>query len=242
MHGTIRVLLTIGVTCLLAGCPRPSLTPTSGEQAPRPVLPADLRGAVLYDVNPRDSRVDVLVYRAGPLARLGHNHVMTVRQLAGRAWLNPDMAKSGFNLSFPVAALMVDDPAARRAAGDEFPPEIPMTDREGTRSNMLRPEVLDGGRYPEVRLQAVQGGTVSPVARLMVRVTLKGVSRDVPVTASIGVAGTSLTAAGEFDILQSDFGIQPFSVGLGALQVRDRLRVRFKVSADQVRTHSSGLP
>lgn len=117
-----------------------------------------------------------------------------------------------------------------------------MTDREGTRSNMLRPEVLDGGRYPEVRLQAVQGGTVSPVARLMVRVTLKGVSRDVPVTASIGVAGTSLTAAGEFDILQSDFGIQPFSVGLGALQVRDRLQVRFKVSADQVQTHSSGLP
>lgn len=230
MRGIFRVPLAFGAACLLAGCPRPALHPGQG---PRPLPPPDLRGAVLYEVNPRHSLVNILVYRAGPLARLGHNHVMTVRQLAGRAWLHPDVTKSGFSLSFPVAALVVDDPEARRAAGDEFPPEIPAADREGTRMNMLRPEVLDGGRHPEVRLQSVRGDGPSPAARLMVRITLKGVSRDVPVTASVAVSGTSLTATGEFDLLQSDFGIQPFSVGLGALQVQDRLRVRFKVSADR---------
>jgi len=233
MRGIFRVLLTLGTVWLLAGCPRPALHPTPGEQGPQPLPPPDLRGAVLYEVNPQDSLVNILVYRGGPLARLGHNHVMTVRQLAGRVWLHPDARKSGFSLSFPVAALVVDDPEARRAAGDEFPPEIPAADREGTRRNMLRPEVLDGGRYPEIRLQAAQPGGVSPATHLMVRITLKGMSRDIPVTAAVAVSGTRLTATGEFDLLQSDFGIQPFSAGLGALQVQDRLRVRFKVSADK---------
>jgi hypothetical protein len=51
----------------------------------------------------------------------------------------------------------------------------------------------------------------------------------VPVTFSVDP--TQLSAQGEFDILQSDFGIKPFSVGLGVLQVQDRLHVHFSIVA-----------
>jgi hypothetical protein len=48
---------------------------------------------------------------------------------------------------------------------------------------------------------------------------------------SLSLEGRQLQASGEFDILQSDFGITPFSVALGALQVQDRLHVTYRVVA-----------
>ncbi len=75
--------------------------------------------------------------------------------------MHPQFARSGFELSFPVAQLVVDDPEARRAAGSDFPPDIPQSDKDGTRKNMLTPEVLDGEHYPEVKLRSAQvGGTL----------------------------------------------------------------------------------
>jgi hypothetical protein len=100
--------------------------------------------------------VDILVYRGGTLARLGHNHVMTSKAVTGRVWVHSQLAKSGFELAFPVAELIVDDAQARRAAGAEFPPEIPQADKEGTRKNMLRTEVLDAEHFPQVSLQSVR--------------------------------------------------------------------------------------
>ena len=38
-------------------------------------------------------------------------------------------------------------------------------------------------------------------------------------------------ASGEFDVLQTDFGIKPFSVALGALEVQDRLHIKFRIVA-----------
>jgi hypothetical protein len=53
----------------------------------------------------------------------------------------------------------------------------------------------------------------------------------VVVPTTIVMTGERLTASGEFDILQTDFGMKPFSVVLGALEVQDRLHVRFNLEA-----------
>jgi hypothetical protein len=68
---------------------------------------------------------------------------------------------------------------------------------------------------------------------MTVRIKIKDTSRDIPVTATVRTGGARLTAAGEFDIQQTDFGIKPFSAGLGALEVQDRLHVRFDIVADR---------
>ena len=57
--------------------------------------------------------------------------------------------------------------------------------------------------------------------------------RDVEVPAVIDITGTRLTVTGQFPIKQSDFGMKPFSIGLGALEVVDQLQVRFKIVADR---------
>jgi hypothetical protein len=148
-------------------------------------------------------------------------------------WVHPEFARSGFELSFPVAQLVVDDTQARRAAGSDFPPDIPQSDKDGTRKNMLKPEVLDGDRYPEVKVRSARVAGTLEAPQVTASVTIKDQSRDIEVPVKIAVQGAKLTASGEFDILQTQFGIKPFSVALGALEVQDRLHIKFDLVAEK---------
>ena len=218
------------LSLLLAACPRPVRPPAPAPTVP-PTPAADTRGATVYQVDPRSSQLAILVYRGGKFSRLGHNHVMTSQDVSGRVWVHPEFARSGFELSFPVAQLAVDDADARRAAGGDFPPDIPQSDKDGTRKNMLKPEVLDGERYPEVKLRSAKIGGTLEAPQVTAHITIKDASRDVEVPVKFAVEGAKLRASGEFDILQTEFGIKPFSVALGALEVQDRLHIKFTIIA-----------
>jgi hypothetical protein len=218
---------------LLAGCTaqRAESPPTAppAADAARPLqIPA---GAAVYAIDADRSVVTLRVYRAGPLARLGHNHVVTSTAEAGYAWTTGEPAGSGFEVRVPVEALVVDDPAARVAAGPEFPGQVPEDAREGTRRNMLRPEVLDAVRYPEIVVAAASLGGSWDGPFATARVTIKDQVRPVEVPLRIARTANELVARGSFRILQSDFGITPFSVGGGAIQVADGVDVAFEIRA-----------
>ena len=101
---------------------------------------------------------------------------------------------------------------------------------------MLRPEVLDAQSYPQIvlRAAAVAGSLQAP--RITARITIRNATRDVEVPTKLSVEGERLTASGEFDIQQTDFGIKPFSVALGALEVQDRLHITFNVVGKRTRS------
>jgi len=222
----------ICLSLLLAACPRPVRPPAPAPTVP-PTPAADTRGATVYEVNPRSSQLSILVFRGGKFSRLGHNHVMTSQDVSGRVWVHPEFPRSGFELSFPVAQLVVDDAEARRAAGGDFPPDIPQSDKDGTRKNMLKPEVLDGEHYPQVKLQAAKVGGTLQAPQVTARITIKDATREVEVPVQVAIEGAKLSASGEFDILQTEFGIKPFSVALGALEVQDRLHIKFRIVAEK---------
>ena len=219
------------VAGLLAGC-----APRSGQRLPAPPSavtqrPTPPAGAAVFDVDPAHSEVTLLVRRSGPLARLGHNHVLTSGQESGIAWLGDDLRHSGFELRLPVADFVVDDPGSRTAAGADFPGEVPAEARGGTYRNMLRPEVLDAAGYPQVVVQSSGlGGTwQQPVA--YAGVTLRAITRELAIPIAIERDGRSIVARGSLRIRQSDFGIAPFSVGGGAIQVADEIEIRFEIRA-----------
>lgn len=233
MRQLTRVGGLIGLSLLLAACPRPVRPPPPRPMEPPAPTAPDTRGATVYDVSPQSSQLAIYVFRGGRFSRLGHNHVMTSQNLTGRVWVHPEFARSGFELSFPVAQLVVDDAEARRAAGSDFPPDIPQSDKDGTRKNMLKPEVLDGEHYPEVKLRSAKVGGTLEAPQVTAHITIKETSRDVEVPVTIEAAGAKLTASGEFDVLQTEFGMKPFSVALGALEVQDRLHLKFKIIAEK---------
>lgn len=230
--GNLRqIAVAVALLGLAASCARPVRAPEPAPEVAR--APAvDTRGARVYTVDPAASRVHILVYRGGALARLGHNHVVTSRSVTGRAWLHPKFERSGFELTIPVESLIVDDPRDRKAHGEEFPPGVSQKDIEGTKRNMLKADVLDAERYSTISLRAakVAGSVESPVVTALI--TLKGVTREVSVPVELAVDARRLTATGAFDILQTEFGMKPFSAALGALEVQNRLHLEFKVVAE----------
>jgi polyisoprenoid-binding protein YceI len=125
----------------------------------------------------------------------------------------------------------VDDPAARAAAGPDFEGSVPESAREGTQRNLLRTEVLDVAQFPDVtvRTGGLGGTWQEPVAQA--DVTLKGVTRRIEVPFDLADAGGTLTARGTLRLRQTDFGIVPFSVAGGAIQVADEIVLSFGIVA-----------
>jgi len=198
------------------------------SQAKRQATP--LPEAPRFVVDPDASEVRLLVYRAGPLARFGHNHVISGHAL-GEIRAAADAAGSGFRLDIPAASLVVDEPAARAEEGSEFSAQVSAEARRGTREHMLGKEVLDADAYPSIGIEsiALSGPRWNPT--VLARVTLRGATRVLRFPAAVAQGGGLLTVIADFHLRQSDFGIAPYAALGGGLQVRDRIDVRVHLTA-----------
>lgn len=227
----------VAALVILAGCRSTSdstASANSSQSKSRPARPAPLparAGTQALQVDPERTVVTVIVRRAGPLARLGHDHVITSADEAGSVWLGSTPADSSFELSVPVERFDVDSPAARAAAGPEFAAPVPDDARAGTRRNMLRAEVLDGEHFPAITLRSAAASGAWPQPIVRVAVTLKGVEREQEIPVVVERDANGLVARGELRLNQTDFGITPFSVAGGAIQVADTLEIRFEIAA-----------
>jgi polyisoprenoid-binding protein YceI len=173
-----------------------------------------------YAVDPAASLLAVTVRRAGPMARLGPEHVVASRTLAGS--VTPGAGRA--EVSFRADQMTVDEPQLLRDAGIATQPSPEAV--EGTRKNMLGP-VLEAQRFPVVALHAER----QPDGRLRVAVTLHGTTRRIDLPAAVRVDEKQVTASGTAHLKQTDFGITPFSVGAGLLAVQDELEVRYHIVA-----------
>jgi hypothetical protein len=213
------------VAALTAACvPRVSAPPPADIAAPAEFPATHYRqaaalGKKVLDIDPDRSVAVIEVRRGGRLAHLGHDHVVASRDLRG--YVLPEEERA--DLYIPLERLTVDEAALRAEAGLDTQPSQEAID--GTRSNMLE-KVLDTTHYPFALVQVRRQGSAWNVA-----LTLHGVTRMVEVPARVEYAGGTLVASGSMAIRQSDFGIVPFSVLGGALQVHDRLEMRFRLVA-----------
>jgi YceI-like domain len=212
------VALTLALA--LAGCstPAPPPVPLPAPAVVASAAPLPVTGRLAID--PQASLIAITVRRGGPLARLGHDHVVAARTLAGEV----DAAGNRATLRFRVDALTVDEPGLRRIAGLDTQPSAEAI--EGTRRNMLT-RVLDAERYPWVEVTIERHGTGAVAAAI----TLHGVTRRYDVPATIAARDDSLRATGTLTLRQTDFGIVPFSVLGGAMAVQDALELRFDIVA-----------
>jgi hypothetical protein len=185
-----------------------------------------------YVVDAAQSDLHWLVYKAGALARLGHNHTIAVGDLSGTVSVNPgDMGSSRFELAFSVANLVVDDPTLRSTLGADFASVPTPEDIAGTHKNMLSDSVLDGAAHPRIRLVGTGPVTGNGKQTLAVTVELLGRTIDLTVPTAVTISDGELSAKGEFDLDHADLGMKPFSVMMGALQVGEKLSFSYDVKA-----------
>ena len=169
------------------------------------------------------------MYRAGPLANLGHNHVMVNRAVTGLVQVGSSISASSFALKVPVEGFVVDDAEARREEGSDFPGDIPPDAKSGTRRNMLSAAVLNAAEFPEITVTSVTlSGT--PDA-LSAELTISVAGHEAKISAPCVLQGDEhrLTAAGSMELRQTAVGLAPYSLLHGALQVEDAMQLKFSI-------------
>lgn len=186
----------------------------------------------LYHLVAAESQLRIVARRGGPLASAGHNHVIASRNLIGEFTVREPLERSSFSLRVPVALLTIDEPGLRAGRGEEFPPDVPMSAREGTRDNLLGEALLDAERYPGIALESrrIRRGSGS-VFVAAVAVDLKGVITEIDMPADLELDARRLRATGRTTVAQSRLGLEPFSVMMGALKVQDTLEIEYELVA-----------
>ena len=223
-----RFWLPLLVVALLPACVKLEAPVRPGIEAPAP-LQQPAPGSRRFAIRAELSEVRILVYRAGPLAAFGHNHVIRAPAIAGEVHLAPDFRRSVLAFSLPVRDFEVDPPAARALEGEEFAAQLSAEAIAQTRSNLLGPTVLDAANHPEIRVRSVRIAGPDWAPDITLRIALRGAERELTVPVVLEVREGELKATGTFSLSQREFGIEPFSILGGGLQVGDQVQIRFRI-------------
>lgn len=229
----MRAWLLVPVAALAlsqAGC-RTVREPPAAGSAPPQATQAVPAGYTRYRVIAAESEIRALVFRDGPMARLGHNHVLNSRGLTGDIFLGDKGEAPRFALLLPVASFSVDDAELRAEEGEEFPGEVDEEAIAGTRKNLLSEALLDGANFPEIRVTSRTVAGQAPDYTVTVAIDVKGHVRDLQVPVLVEQWAGELRVTGQFIATHADLGLTPLSVMGGLLSVRDEIRLRFRIVA-----------
>lgn len=237
-------LIAAAAAALMFSCtatkPPPSPPPSDARTFPQvPAVPLPLGDVPPpgwpapgnYRIDSSQSELRLLVYRAGALASLGHNHVIQNRSVNGSIDVAPTLAASSFSFSAAVSAFVVDDSQARIEEGEDFSTDVSDSAKLGTFNNMTGAALLNAEKYPVISVRSVRVEDLhgAPTATVIVGVAGRESSLMFPFVLHKETYGLSATAT--FELNQSAIGLTPFSLMMGALAVRDTMVVKLKVIA-----------
>lgn len=161
------------------------------------------------------------------MAKFGHDHIVASRDLQGYLLLGDDGSCRG-DFYAALSQLIVDDPALRDQANlITTPTEKDIT---ATKTNMLIS--LQAAKFPFVQLQSLDCSGAIDGQPVPSRIGLHGVTQEQQLTMTVTQSDAdAIMISGSFGILQTDFGIEPFSVFNGLLKVQDRLEISYQLVA-----------
>jgi polyisoprenoid-binding protein YceI len=186
--------------------------------AARPVdrPPLDNRGLhlVKHEVWPAPNAV----LRSGTLSFTGHStvgdFVGTTTTVSGGVTGNAELANASGWVEAPITTLSTGN---------------------GLRDRDLR-AAMDVAKYPTMRFE-LAGVTVGPagapsdtvIGALRGALTIRGVTRDVAIFATLIAAGDTIDVSGAFPVDLADYKVEGLTKLFGALRVRRNIEVRFRV-------------
>ena len=194
---------------------------------------ADQESDSVYKVDSPASRILITVRRGGMMASLGHDHIIASHDLQGFILLDRDSLQNPncrADFYAQLANLEVDNAQLRSEAGLLTSPS--QKDIAGTTSNMLKS--IDAENFPFARLHSSDCLSALSGDQTEVLLTIHGVNQKQKIAIEIEeVSDSELILSGKFSILQTDFGIQPFSIMNGLIKVEDRLELDFRIVAQK---------
>jgi hypothetical protein len=226
------IKLNIVVLCaiILSSCSK------SIKQLETPILPDQFpierytttNSTSVFRVDSLQSQVLVTVRRGGLMAKLGHDHIVSSRQLQGFILMDQDNQRCHADFYIPVHLMEVDNPQLRAQAQMQTTPSA--RDIAGTRINMLKS--VDAKQFPFVQLRSADCSEIFTNSSVAAEIQLHGViqERQIDLNWHRDTTGV-LTAQSTFSLLQTDFNIAPFAIMNGLIKVEDKLEITVQLIA-----------
>lgn len=187
---------------------------------------------IVYIVDSATSQIHWRVYKSGLLSGLGHNHVIAVAKPAGKVFLSQTLPESRIEMEINVANLIIDNPTLRSRYGEDFSSEPSADDIAGTRNNMLSKSVLNGTKFPNIKITgtALSGFGIGQTIDLVLQLLDLTINVNVPINVERPADGV-IQVQSEFKITHDQLGLKPFRVMMGAMQVADEIDFSIRIRA-----------
>jgi polyisoprenoid-binding protein YceI len=179
-----------------------------------------------YRLGPEHGRLLLRTYRDGFGARAGHDLVIEVTRWSAELTVTGESTPAGLDVRADLHSL-----AVREGSGGVKP----LTDRDRREIAVTARKVLDAGRHPEA---AYTAASIEPDGQGWMidgGFTLAGRTRPLRLRAAPAGPGRYRVSG---SVVQSEYGIKPYTAFMGALRVRDA--VDFEVSVTLTGPGGSG--
>ena len=234
LFGAVVVAALLGCEATLRSSQTGSAPTSIGDES------ADLRavysevgraGGRVFTLVPTDSSVRIYAFRAGPAARLGHNHVLSAPPFTGYFYLPAGGAANGrFDLVFRLDQLELDNPAYRSELGAAFSAVLSPDDIQSTREHLLGADDLQADRFPFVRIRSLHISGEAPKFAAEAQIEIHGQQQQMWIPLDVVGLPDRLSVSGSFVLRQTSFGVQPYSLLGGLLSVQDEVVLDFKLT------------
>jgi polyisoprenoid-binding protein YceI len=177
----------------------------------------------MYSFSAAQSQITLTLIQEGLLRKIYPTHQVAVRSFSGRIQLPADESKASAELDAEAKSFVNIDKDMKDFERSGF-------------HKVLHDEVLASDRHPTIKFRSVSVTNVQKSGdqrsfTLHGDLTLRGVTKRVAFPVKVTLQGNQLRATGEEHIKQTDFGITPYSGGLGTIQMGDQLKVSFVIVA-----------
>lgn len=167
-----------------------------------------------------DGELRILTGVAGRAAKMGHRLTIGMQ-----SW----QAKVGWEGGKPTGAeLTVDVDSLEVLGGEGGLTPLAGPEKGVARSNALKS--LDAKKFPQIRFTTDDVAKTADGYRLTGTVEIHGTSRPQTVDVTVADRGDALALSARVPVTQSDFGVKPYSLMMGALKVADEVTIDFSAT------------
>ena len=173
-----------------------------------------------YEIGPTNVSLKLCTTKAGLGARLAHNLTLEAKVWSGSIMLD-DANPAALSVEVAVAAaslVVVESSGGVKPLSDG--------DRREIASN-INDKALLTAKYPEITFRSTSISGQSGAFTVAGDLTIKGMTRPISLAVTVGDDGQATVRA---TVVQTQFGIKPYSAMLGALKINDAVEVRAVVT------------
>jgi polyisoprenoid-binding protein YceI len=171
----------------------------------------------VWKLTAAEGELQIFTGVAGPAAKMGHR--LTIAMASWRA----DVSWRGKQPATVELVVDVDSLQVLKGEGGVTPLSGP--EKGMVRSNALK--ALDVKKYPQITFTAEDITRTADGYRLDGTVEIHGTSRPQTVELRVEDSGGVWVMSAEVPVVQTQFGVKPYSLLVGSMKVADEVNLRF---------------